>query len=390
MTKKPVIVADENIPALAHYFGDSARLISAAGRAINSALLADADILLVRSVTRVNRALLSETPVKFVGSATIGVDHIDIPYLREAGIEFAFAPGCNARSVVEYVSAAICLLREELSGFTDKQFAVVGCGNVGSRLVALLAGLGLEVIVNDPLIETSAEYLPGVRFVSLEEALHADIISLHTPLTRDGAYPTYHLLDAARLALIKPGALLINTGRGAVIDNQALLARMLNKRDLHVVLDVWEHEPAISLELMTLASIATPHIAGYSQDGKLKGTQMLYQAVCDFAGFKGDKSAPVINDLADLNFTLTPGAGLEQTLAELMHQVYPIDQDDQRMREALSVHKGDRQQLAAQFDLLRKNYPVRRELANYHLRESAGISPAQLELLKHLGVNKAN
>lgn len=377
------IVADENIPALERYFSSFADLETCSGRTISPELVADAEVLLVRSVTKVDRALLEGSAVKFVGSATIGVDHIDTAYLAQENIQFAHAPGSNAQSVVEYVCSAICALREKLGGVFNKQVAIIGCGNVGSRLALLLKGLGCEVLAHDPFIEG----LEGLALVSLEEALAADIISLHTPLTISGPYPSYHLLDEERLSLLKPGALLINTGRGAVIDNAALLAQLQAGSDLSLVLDVWEHEPRISLELMRRVDIATPHIAGYSLDGKLAGTEMLYKALCRCFQLECTVSAEPIDVQNTLSVDIPASVDPGELFSRMIHQVYDVRFDDQRMRKNLMVENVDDQTLAQQFDLLRKNYPVRREWANYTIESSAksdlsSLSPALLNLFK--------
>lgn len=368
------IVADENIPSLERYFAGIAQLVCYPGREIDSAVLADADVLLVRSVTRVDRSLLEGSSVKFVGSATIGLDHIDTAYLGEQNIAFAHAPGSNAQSVVEYVCSAICSLRKHMGGFLSKRVAVIGCGNVGSRLARLLKSLGCEVVGHDPFLASLAD----ISLVSLEEALGADIISLHTPLTREGPHPTYHLLDGKRLALLKPGALLINSGRGAVIDNAALLRSLQTTGDLFVALDVWESEPNISLELMRIVDIATPHIAGYSLDGKLAGTRMLYEALCHCFALECpsvEVSVSVMSQDQSRRSVNVPGNNLpgsidpEELFAGLIQQVYDVRLDDQRMRKALAIERTDKStdEQAREFDLLRKNYPIRREWLNYSL-----------------------
>lgn len=382
------IVADENIPALEHYFSSLAQLKTCSGRAINSELVADAEVLLVRSVTKVDRALLEGSAVKFVGSATIGVDHIDTAYLAQQNIQFAHAPGSNAQSVVEYVCSAICALQEKPCNVFNKQVAIIGCGNVGSRLAKLLKALGCEVCGHDPFLES----LPGIPLVSLEEALSADIISLHTPLSVDGPYPTHHLLDEKRLSLLKPGALLINTGRGAVIDNAALLAQLQAGSALSLVLDVWEHEPQISLELMKRVDIATPHIAGYSLDGKLAGTRMLYEALCrcfslECSLAESPAGGEFGKDQNKLTVDIPVSTDLVELFARMIHQVYDVRLDDQRMRKNLMAESIDDQTLGRQFDLLRKNYPVRREWANYIIQPGAesglaSLSPALLNLFK--------
>ncbi|MCD8514252.1 MAG: 4-phosphoerythronate dehydrogenase, partial [Nitrincola sp.] len=273
------IVADENIPALDPLFTSIGEVKRVPGRRLSAADLEGADLLLVRSVTQVNHDLLKDSQVKFVGTATIGTDHIDQLCLQDMGISFASAPGCNADAVTEYVLSVLLHLAEE-QGFllTEKTVGIVGVGNVGSRLQARLSALGVQVMLCDPprAIRENPE-----GFVPLEQLLQqADIVTLHTPLTREGDHATHHLLNSARLSQLKTNAILINAGRGAVIDNAALLAFSLDRDDVTLVLDVWEHEPRVDPLLASRVKIATPHIAGYTLEGKIRGTWMLYQAYC--------------------------------------------------------------------------------------------------------------
>ncbi|HBX54890.1 MAG TPA: 4-phosphoerythronate dehydrogenase, partial [Pseudomonas sp.] len=234
------IVADENIPLLDEFFAGFGEICRLPGRAIDRAALSDAELLLVRSVTQVDRGLLDGSQVRFVGTCTIGTDHLDLDYLQHAGIGWASAPGCNARGVVDYVLGSLLLLAEEQgAALPARTYGVVGAGQVGGRLVEVLRGLGWSVRVCDPLRQAAE----GGDFVSLEEVIaECDVISLHTPLERDGAHPSHHLFDAARLARLKPGAWLINASRGAVVDNAALREVLMRRADLRVVLDVWEGE----------------------------------------------------------------------------------------------------------------------------------------------------
>lgn len=236
------ILADENIPALEPLFGPLGQLRRLPGRTLSADDVADADILLVRSVTRVGPDLLAGSSVRFVGTATIGTDHLDIPWLEEAGIHWCNAPGCNADSVVDHVLSALWHLAAE-RGRDPLDFCVgvVGAGNVGGRLLRRLEALGMRTLVCDP---PRAEQEGEAGFVSLEQVLQeADLVALHTPLTDSGDHATWHLLQEDNLPLLKPGAILLNAGRGAVIDNGALLRLMERRDDLTLVLDVWEEEP---------------------------------------------------------------------------------------------------------------------------------------------------
>jgi erythronate-4-phosphate dehydrogenase len=331
------IVADENIAFAREFFADIGELMLLPGRGITRADVQDADVLLVRSVTEVNADLLQGTGVRFVGSCTIGTDHVDTEWLTNNNICFAYAPGCNAQAVVEYVQAALAALgvdvftRQRVAGqkVTGQKIAVVGCGNVGGRLLRHLISLGADAVGCDPLLQGS-----NLPLVTLAETLSCDVICLHTPLTKNGLHPTLHLFDGAVIGQLKAGTVLLNAGRGAVIDNQALLQRLQQHNDLRVVLDVWENEPAIDQALLGLVAIGTPHIAGYSAEGKWRGTEMVYHALCDFLSVL-PQVVPV-----DLG-----GEG----------SVYDIKLDDAALRTQ-SAADG-----AVAFDRLRKHYIPRRE-----------------------------
>ncbi|NQD91733.1 4-phosphoerythronate dehydrogenase PdxB [Pseudomonas sp. CrR25] len=374
------IVADENIPLLEEFFADFGEIQRLPGRAIDRAAVADAELLLVRSVTQVDRGLLEGSPVRFVGTCTIGTDHLDLEYFRQAGIGWASAPGCNARGVVDYVLGSLLVLAEEQGvALPERTYGVVGAGQVGARLVEVLGGLGWRVLVCDPPRQTAE----GGDFVELERLLaECDVVSLHTPLAPDGEHPTHHLLDATRLAQLKPGAWLINASRGAVVDNAALRDLLGQRSDLQVVLDVWEGEPQVDVELAELCRIATPHIAGYSLDGKLRGTAQVYQAVCRHLGREPGQSldelmpAPWLGELS-----LDACADPAWTLATLCRAVYDPRRDDADFRRSL---RGDQASRRAAFDALRKHYPVRREIDGVRVRVQ-GDAPALTGLVRALG-----
>lgn len=361
------IIADENIPALQALFAPLGELHTRPGRSICRDDLLDADILLVRSITPVNRALLEGTSVRFVGTATIGTDHVDLAALAELGIGFSSAPGCNADAVVEYVLSVLLHLAEE-QGFDlwRRTVGIVGVGNVGSRLAARLQAMGITTLLCDPPRQRTLPVNEAACFCSLEQLLNeADIVSLHTPLTRSGEDATWHLLQAKTLALLQPDAILINAGRGPVIDNQALLEIALQRDDLTLVLDVWENEPAVNLALAARVKIATPHIAGYSLEGKLRGTWMLYQAWCAFAGDLVQQSFEQLLPLAEVTeMRLTETSGLLPPVRIL----YDPFRDDRALRASLVAPE---QQQQAAFDQLRKQYPIRREFSALTLRVSA-------------------
>lgn len=354
------IIADENMSAVHEIFSPYGEVVTMAGRAMTAASVATADVLLVRSVTTVDAQLLEDSRVKFVGSATIGTDHIDLAYLQEKGIHFAHAPGCNAEAVVQYMFSAFCTLEPE---WRHKNIGIIGCGNVGGRLFKRLRALGVACQVYDPFLNDSE----CSSLSNLQTVLSADIICLHTPLTRDGQFPTQHMINRQVLEqCIRPGALLINAGRGAVIDNGALLAHLQSGADLKVVLDVWEGEPNINRELLQTVNLATPHIAGYSLEGRLRGTQMVRDGMCRHLGLAVEDSADdlLTGETAgrDGLISLARGQGLDDAILA----AYSIAEDDRQMRSELigSGAEGSKGE-GTQFDGLRKHYAQRREFSYY-------------------------
>lgn len=367
------IVADENIPGLDEYFSSIGEITSLNGRKIKSTDLVDADVLLVRSVTKVNAELLNNSSVRFVASATTGKDHIDEAYLARNKIGFAHAGGANANSVVEYVIAALCHLSPKIGQFKGKSVAIIGCGNVGGRLYKRLCGFGLDVVTYDPLLENN-DY--PYRRVSLNEALERDIICLHTPLTYGGPFPTHHLIDASAIDKIKPGAVLINAGRGAVIDNKALLHRLKQPQPFHCVLDVWENEPDIDIQLLGYCDLGTPHIAGYSLDGKIAGTRMVAKAAAAYLGktfdeAKKEEKAKKIHLYSQDTW---------QAVCSAVRTSYDIMSDDQRFRQEVNL-PNFAQNISDRFDLYRKNYPIRREWSYYNVDVSGREDEKELKAL---------
>lgn len=374
------IVADENIPLLDEFFAGFGEIHRLPGRHIDAGAVAYADLLLVRSVTQVNRALLEGSTVKFVGTCTIGTDHLDLEYFQEAGITWSSAPGCNARGVVDYVLGSLLALAEQQGvDLATRTYGIVGAGQVGSRLLKVLRGLGWRVLVCDP----PRQAVEGGDYVSLQQVLdECDVISLHTPLERLGEHPTYHLFNHARLASLKPGSWLINASRGAVVDNQALRELLPKRTDLQVVLDVWEGEPQADVELAALCRIATPHIAGYSLDGKLRGTAQIYQALCQHVDVvPGVELAQLMpaSWLSDL--TVDGNADPAWVLATVCRAVYDPRRDDADFRRSL---QGDAATRRAAFDGLRKHYPMRREIDGLKVCVK-GDAPVLVSLVQALG-----
>lgn len=374
------IIADENIPCAEQAFASLGEVRLVPGRGMQAEQVQDADILLVRSVTAVDPALLADSAVRFVGSATIGFDHVDRAYLQQRGIGFATAPGCNATSAAEYVVSALLVLAER-KGFAlaGKSVGIIGCGNVGSRVRERLAALGMHCVVNDPPLQAQGGH---DDFVSLEEVLQADVITVHVPYTRDGVYPTHHLVDETVLRKLQPGALFINTSRGAVTDNQALEALLAERDDLSVVLDVWEGEPAINMSLLQRVDLGTPHIAGYSLDGKLRGTEMIYRAACDWFGLPGQwRAADFLPAGSVIDCSEPEDMSASAMLRAAVFSTYDIRADDARLRTMLSLPTGEQ---PAYFDRLRKEYPVRREFSTCSVLVSDTGSECE-QLLRGLG-----
>jgi erythronate-4-phosphate dehydrogenase len=353
------IVADENIPLLDAFFGGFGEIVRLPGRSISRTDVLGADALVLRSVTRVDAAMLAGTPVRFVGTCTIGTDHLDLSGLEAAGIGVASAPGCNARGVVEYVLSCLLTLGEATDRHWRKQVVgIVGVGQVGSRLAQTLTALGVQCLLCDPPRAARGE----AGFIALDALLaQADVVTLHVPLSRDGEHATHHLLDAERLARLRPGTWLINSSRGPVVDNQALREVLAGGSTLQVALDVWEHEPEVDPALAALCRLATPHIAGYSLDGKLRGTEQIYRSFCAHVGVEPSLALGELapsSGCAELRIDVATPAHWQ--LARALRYVYDVRDDDARLR-AMLQRAEDMTQVRQGFDRLRKDYPLRRE-----------------------------
>ena len=359
------IVVDENIPQALEAFGNFGEIILSSGRKISNKLLSDADILIVRSITIVNEDLLKRTKVKFVGTATAGTDHIDIEFLNKNKIAFADAAGCNSYSVAEYfISALVQLYKKNNVSLKNKTLGVVGCGNVGSKVARFSKELGLEVLINDPPLERK---YGSKDFVTIEEILKCDIISLHVPLNLTGIDKTFHLINEENLKQIKSGTILINTSRGEVIENYALKKRLINYADLITVLDVWENEPLIDYELLSKVDIGTAHIAGYSLEGKVNGTEIIYKKLCNFLNVPSSWQ-PKYPSIPESVITIDTNKKFEEHFYNIFKEIYKIDDDDKLLREGINF---DSELQSKHFDLLRKNYSIRREFNNYSIKLTA-------------------
>ena len=343
------IAIDQNISAARDIFLPHGDVVLIDGRQLRQKHLQGVDALVIRSVTPVNAALLDGTEVGFVGTTTIGIDHLDIPWLEQKGIRWASAPGCNADSAAQYTLAMMSLACDRLGRKLEQQgVGIIGRGNVGSRVESLLNALGARTVANDPPRADQGE----TGLVSLERALAQDIVSLHVPLTHSGRYPTHHLLDQNRLESIKPGALLLNSARGEVVDGEAL-KKCLFKENLHAALDVWPGEPNVDGALLDATTVATPHVAGYSDDGKRNGAMMIYSAFCEWAGQTPRLASPVPGGHKEFEVRDDRNA-----VAETLEAACFVATHDRAMRRIPYLPTPQR---VLEFDRLRREYPQRRD-----------------------------
>jgi erythronate-4-phosphate dehydrogenase len=357
------IVVDANVPAADTAFGSLGEVIRVPGRDITADTVRDADALVVRSVTPVNAALVEGSRLRFVGTCTIGTDHVDQAALEAAGIDFASVPGCNAEAVVDQVLISLLTLGERQGWrLGERRVGVVGAGNVGSRLLQRLQAMGVACLACDP---PRAELEDAVGFHSLEELIEqCDVLCLHTPLVQDGPHPTHHLLNAERLESLAPGTVLLNAGRGDCVDGAALRRRLEQRGDLDVALDVWEQEPGIDPALSALVALATPHVAGYSLDGKLRGTHGIYCALCWRLGLPARVMlGELLPSPALAELTLSARMETEDALRLCMRAVYDVRRDHDALALAARI-----QGMAQGFDACRSNYPLRREFSTLSVR----------------------
>ncbi len=367
------ILVDENMPYAVELFSRLGTVQAVPGRPIPQDTLKDADALMVRSVTKVNESLLAGKPVKFVGTATAGTDHVDDAWLQQQGIGFSAAPGCNAIAVVEYVFSALLILAQR-DGFRlrDKTVGIIGVGNVGSRLNDRLRALGVRTLLCDP---PRADRGDEGEFCPLEQLVaEADVLTFHTPLNMSGPYATHHLVDAALLARLPADRILINACRGEVVDNAALLDALSGPKKLTAVLDVWEPEPDLSLALLAKVAIGTAHIAGYSLEGKARGTTQVFEAFSQFIG--EPQKVPLDELLPAPEFPVVSFSGelTEARLLRLIHLVYDVRRDDAPLRRVAGQ--------PGEFDKLRKFYEERREWSSLRV---ICDNTASAELLNKLG-----
>ena len=366
--KKIRIAADDKIPFLAESpLARLAELIRLPGAAITRDDLRGADALITRTRTKCNADLLDGTAVRLIATATIGYDHIDTAYCAAHDILWRNAPGCNADSVAQYI-ASLLLIHEETKRdpLAGKTIGVVGAGNVGSRLAKVAETLGMRVLLNDPPRERKEGTSDFVSLELIQE--EADFITFHVPLLRDGSDRTFHLADAPFFAGLKRTPFLINSSRGEVTDSEALKSALRSGGIRGAALDVWEHEPGIDLELMNLLEFATPHIAGYSADGKANGTAACVRTVAEFFGLEDAHGwYPEIPVPATTHLRV-------HSLAEAVASAYDVRQDDARLRRSPET-----------FEKQRGNYPLRREFPAFTIDRTSPLKEEQFEILRKLG-----
>ncbi|MDD3812135.1 MAG: 4-phosphoerythronate dehydrogenase [Bacteroidales bacterium] len=354
------LVVDNQIPFIRGILEPFALISYLPGAAIRKENLTDADGLIIRTRTKCTRELLQGTPVQIIATATIGYDHIDTEWCEATGIQWTNAPGCNSGSVAQYVAAALAAITNEKQlGLKDKTLGIIGVGHVGSKVEHLAKALGMNVLLNDPP-RARSESLPG--FADLDTLLkHSDIVTLHVPLNRTGPDKTLHLVDYQFLNKLKPNAILINTARGEVIEEQAVLDWIAGNNGRvseaipesnhgTLIIDTWPDEPHINPELLAKAWIGTPHIAGYSLDGKLNATILAATAMAKHFGFTLDR-LPSIDQPSPVS-----GLGLASSVYDHILETYDILADDRRLRESPEL-----------FENLRNNYPPRREFQAWEI-----------------------
>ncbi|ORT49826.1 erythronate-4-phosphate dehydrogenase [Vibrio sp. qd031] len=347
------IVIDENMPYAQALFSQLGEVIALPGRTITADDLIDVDGLMIRSVTKVNQELLRHAnKLKFVGTATAGKDHVDEALLAEKGIHFTAAPGCNKVGVAEYVlSCLMVLTQEQGSSIFDKTVGIIGLGQVGSYLAKCLQGLGIKVLLSDPPLEQQGDTR---SFTALDSLLQqSDVITLHTPITRDGEHPTYHLLNRDRLDALRGDQILINAARGPIVDNQALKQRLQRNDGFCAVLDVFEFEPQVDLDLLPLLRFATPHVAGYGLEGKARGTTMIFNSFTEFLAREERADYADLLPTAPISQMRLSSELTESTLHSIIQMIYDVRRDDVIFRRQIGPEGA--------FDAMRKNYWDRRE-----------------------------
>ncbi len=368
-----ILAVDEAIPYWKEAFSGLGEILTFSGRKVQAAEVRKADALVVRSVTKVDASLLDGSSVQFVGTATIGTDHLEEAYLKDRGIRYTNAAGSNANSVAEYITAALLVMAQRKQwDLATKTLAIIGVGHVGSRVLEKARALGTKVLLCDPPLRESTG---DQRYRDLADVLGADILTFHVPLTKSGSYPTFHMVDRAVLERLSPRQYLLNSARGAVFDCPELKSKLSAQGLEGAVLDVWEGEPRIDYSLLDLVDIGTPHIAGYSLDGKVRGTEIILEELCrHFSISPGWDSQSVYPE--PVRIRPAQGTRGQDALRSLVLQAYSILRDDSNLRALRSLMP---EKARAGFDRLRNEYPLRPEFRHYLVElppQSDGLVPA--------------
>ncbi len=352
------IVIDDAVPYAKDIFSHLGNIVTIPGRDICADDVADAHALIVRSRTQVNRDLLEASTIEFVGSTVVGLDHIDQNYLKQNNIHFYSAQGCNANSVAEFIINCLFELAEAFDfQIKDKTLAIIGVGNVGSRVFDKAKTLGIRCLLNDPpKIINNPSLEEQYPYHSLEECLKADIITVHTPLTQTGDFPTFDLINAQHLQQLQPSQILINAARGGIINEQ----EWIQTKTLANVIDCWENEPFINEELYKRAWLATPHIAGHSLDAKVAGSSMVYSALCQFWGEKENYDWQAKLPASESVIKVPYHHNQQTYLNRVFKTAHDIFKDDQGIRDKqiTEVHK--------KYEYFRRNYPIYREWQHHN------------------------
>lgn len=354
-----IIAVDRAIQDWEKAFADFGDIRSYAAQDLRPAHVRDADILVVRTVTPVNASLLEGSSIRCVVAASAGTDHVDHEYLKARGIRFAYAAGCNANSVSEYISVVLHTIAS-CKGWIlkDKSIAVVGAGKVGSRVAEKARALGMKVLLCDPPLRDSTGDL---QYEFMKDVLDADILSFHVPLTCDGPYPTQHMVDGRFLGNLSSSQFLINSSRGAVFESQAVKAALAERRIEGVAIDVWEGEPGIDYSLLKLADIGTPHIAGNSLDGKIRATEMTREALVQYLGKPpGQPMRAVYPE----NRILRPKPGIspQDSVLSVLLQAFDVRREDTDLR---ALQDATHEKAAENFERLRTRRPLRPEFCHF-------------------------
>ena len=380
-----IIAVDRALPYWKEAFSGLGETRPFAGNELNPEILRDVDALVSRTVTRINADLLEGSAVRFVGSASAGIDHVDLDYLGRKGLHFCYAAGCNADAVSEYIITALYYVAVRRNWtLAKKTLAVIGVGHVGSRVARKARALGLNVLLCDPPLRDATD---NDIYQPFKSVLGADILTFHTPLTYDGRYPTRHMLNSDIIRKLNPGHFLVNASRGEVFDGCSLSAALCNKKILGTVLDVWEREPEVDYSLLELADIGTPHIAGATLDGKIRAVTIIRDQLCEFLGIVSPLNTDGFYPPAR-RIRVQAGGTPEEIICRVLREAYDIAKDDVCLRELASLPDNLR---GKSFEQMRAKYLLRQEFPNYtvemtEMRESnAGIA----DMLKNIGFNVA-